>query len=146
MIDIKGKRYSQLTIGDVFTFAPVTVTSACIDAFARLTGDRNLLHMSEEFAQASRFSGRIAHGMLTASLALAPLGDETFNGTAVAMTVSSWKFLHAVKIGDSLATTARVREKKEGKGSGGKVTFAITAANQEGTPVLEGEAEVIIGE
>jgi len=145
MDTILGKTYSQLNVGDTFAFPPVAVTAELIDAFASLTGDHNLLHVNEEFARSTRFGGRIAHGMLTASLALAPLGDETFNGTALAMTGSAWKFRKAVRAGDQVATTAVVSAREPGKkGAGGKVTFAITACDGAGEKVLEGEAVVII--
>lgn len=38
-----------------------------IDAFASLSGDRNPLHMSNEFARQKGFSGRVAHGFLLGS-------------------------------------------------------------------------------
>lgn len=144
---VKGRNFSQLEVGSVFEFAPVEMTTALIDAFATLTGDRNLLHVDEAFAAASRFGGRIAHGMLTASLALAPLGDDTFNGTAVAMTGNRWKLLKEVRAGDVLTTRASVAAKKSRSDDprrGGKVTFSIETRNAAGDVVLEGEASVII--
>ena len=35
-----------------------------IDDFARISGDRNPLHMSDDFARSKGFSGRVAHGFL----------------------------------------------------------------------------------
>ena len=36
--------------------------------FAGASGDNNAVHINEEFAKTTLFGGRIAHGMLTASV------------------------------------------------------------------------------
>src|ERR1700750_1102445 len=53
-----------------------TIEQADIDAFARVTGDHNPVHVDEEFAKSTRFGRRIAHGMLTASLISAVLANK----------------------------------------------------------------------
>ena len=53
-------------IGDSAEFS-VEVTADMVDAFAKLSGDMNALHMDEKFAQSKKFEGRVAHGMLGAS-------------------------------------------------------------------------------
>ena len=45
----------------------VTVTSAMVDVFIELSGDRNPLHTNPEFAADYGFPDRVVHGMLTAS-------------------------------------------------------------------------------
>ncbi len=45
----------------------VRLTPELIDAFARLTGDLNPMHMSDEFARERGFPNRLAHGLLTAA-------------------------------------------------------------------------------
>ena len=44
-----------------------TITDADVKAFAGISGDRNPVHMNEEYAENSRFKKRIAHGMMSAS-------------------------------------------------------------------------------
>lgn len=46
-----------------------------IEAFGDLSGDRNPLHFDEEFAEDTRFGGRIAHGMLVESAISSALAD-----------------------------------------------------------------------
>ena len=53
-----------------------TIEQSDIDAFARVTGDHNPVHVDEEFAKTTRFGRRIAHGMLTASLISAVLANK----------------------------------------------------------------------
>ena len=143
---VTGKYFAELRVGERFNFSPVEVSESMINDFSSLTGDRNLLHRNEEFASSSPFKTRISPGMLTASLAVAPLGDQTFNGTAVAMTESHWNYLGPVHIGDRLKIDALVESMEargEGK-SGGKVCFGIRVENQEGKPVLTGNIAVLI--
>ncbi len=40
------------------------ITQASVDRFVELTGDRNSMHVSEEFARRFRFRRRVVHGML----------------------------------------------------------------------------------
>ena len=47
---------------------PKQVTKQDIDDFSRLTGDKNPLHCDEGYAKGTEFKGRVAHGMLIASL------------------------------------------------------------------------------
>ncbi|HSL99432.1 MAG TPA: MaoC family dehydratase, partial [Candidatus Limnocylindria bacterium] len=50
------------------------ITEEDILRFAEITGDRNPVHISEEFAAQTRFGERIAHGILTAGLISAVIG------------------------------------------------------------------------
>ncbi|GAB7546870.1 hypothetical protein CS8_065600 [Cupriavidus sp. 8B] len=47
---------------------PRTITEADIVLFAAVSGDNKAVHINEEFARTTQFKGRIAHGMLTASV------------------------------------------------------------------------------
>ena len=53
-----------------------TIEQSDVDAFADVTGDRNPIHVDEEFAKTTRFGKRIAHGMLTASLISSVLANK----------------------------------------------------------------------
>ena len=50
------------------------ITAADIAAFARLSEDRNPLHLDEEYARQTNYRGRIAHGAFQVSLASAMAG------------------------------------------------------------------------
>jgi acyl dehydratase len=145
-IRIPGKYFKELEAGQDFTYSPVEITDHMIQDFSRLTGDFNLLHLNEEFSAGSHFKSRICPGMLTASLAIAPLGDETFNGTAIAMIESDWKYHHPVRIGDTLRRKATVASKHpRGEGyESGKVIFHIEVVNQRAETVLTGDLTVLI--
>ncbi len=58
-----------------------------VDAFARVTGDRNPIHIDPEAAAATPFGGTIAHGLLTHSLVV-PLMAEVFEVTGASMGIN----------------------------------------------------------
>jgi 3-hydroxybutyryl-CoA dehydratase len=53
-----------------------TITDADIVLFGGISLDSNAVHMDEEFGKTTMFGGRIAHGMLSASLISAVLGNR----------------------------------------------------------------------
>ena len=67
MNELDGYDIEDLKIGMSAFFAK-TITEADIVLFAAASGDNNAVHINEEFAQTTQFKGRIAHGMLSASV------------------------------------------------------------------------------
>ena len=70
--------YSALGSSAGLEFGPSSwreVTQETINAFARLTGDDNPIHVDAAFAAESPFGTRIAHGLLTLSLVIPHLRD-----------------------------------------------------------------------
>ncbi len=52
------------------------VTDRDIEMFAEVSTDRNPVHLDDDYAQDTIFEGRIAHGMLTAGLISAVIGEQ----------------------------------------------------------------------
>ncbi len=67
------KPFEAFAVGDRGAFTK-TITEADLLLFAAVSGDQYPLHVDEEYARTTRFGGRIAHGMLTASLLSATNG------------------------------------------------------------------------
>ena len=59
-------RWSDLTVGLSAQFE-VQITESMIEAFAEISGDRNPMHLDEQFATAAGFPGRVVYGLLTSS-------------------------------------------------------------------------------
>ena len=78
-----------------------------IAAFADLTGDRNPLHLDEDFARGTRYRSRIAHGMLTASLISTVLVTQ-LPGPGSIYVSQSLRFLRPVRCGDLVTAAAEV--------------------------------------
>jgi len=126
-------------VGDAATRSK-TITDEDIRAFAELTGDRNPVHLDDEYAAGTRFGRRIAHGMLAASLISATLANE-LPGRGTVYLSQSLRFVAPVLPGDTV--TARVEVKKV-RGDKPILTLETVCTNQRGEKLLEGEAVVML--
>jgi acyl dehydratase len=123
-----------------------TVTEADVVAFAGVSGDYNPLHTNEEFMKGSPFGGRIAHGMLCASIGTG-LANQLgiFEGTTIAVMQITLKFTGAVKFGDTVRLKLTCKDKKESsKGDKGTATFTGELFNQRDERVLDSEWVVLL--
>ena len=91
-----------------------TITDADIVLFAGVSTDVNAVHMDEEFGRTTMFGGRIAHGMLTASLLSSVLGNR-LPGPGVIYMSQSLRFRAPVRPGDTVHAKATVKEVIAGK-------------------------------
>ena len=60
----RGLYFDEFEQGQVVTSPGRTITEADVVAFAALSGDYNQLHTDAEFARATPYGQRIAHGLL----------------------------------------------------------------------------------
>lgn len=127
-----------LKVGDAAEMTK-TVTDADVRAFAEVTGDRNPVHLDEEYAAATRFGRRIAHGMLGASLISAVLAGK-LPGRGTVYLSQTLRFTAPVFLGDALTARVVVKALREDKPV---VTLETFCTNQRGERVVEGEAVVL---
>lgn len=113
-----------------------TLEQADIEAFARVSGDVNPLHVDAAYAEGTLFKGTIAHGMLTASLISALLGTE-LPGPGTVYLSQSLRFKRPVRAGDEVEVKVVVTAVD----AKGVVTLA-TSCRVKGKVVVEGEAVV----
>ena len=103
-----GYDVEDLTVGMTAEIAK-TITDADIVLFAGVSTDVNAVHMDEEFGKTTMFGGRIAHGMLSASLLSAVLGNR-MPGPGTIYLSQSLRFRAPVRPGDTVRAKATVRE------------------------------------
>lgn len=115
-----------------------TITDADIVRFAEVSGDRNPVHLDEEYAARSPFGRRVAHGFLTGSMISAMIGMD-LPGPGSIYLGQTMKFLAPVAIGDTVTVSVEVIGVREEKRI---LTLRTDATNQEGVLVLTGEAVV----
>ena len=127
----------DLEIGMVRSVAKV-ICDRSIAIFAELSTDRNPVHLDEDYARGTIFGSRIAHGMLTAALISAVIGEQ-LPGHGTVYLKQDLKFLAPVRPGDRVEARVKVagidREKR-------RVTLdcRCTVGN---TVVLRGDAVVL---
>lgn len=101
-----------------------TVTEADVAAFAALTWDVHPLHTDEEWAAATPFGGRIAHGMLVLSFAMGLVGPCLERSQVVAVRrVTDATFRAPVRPGDTIHLEARIARLVEVDGGTGLVSW-----------------------
>jgi 3-hydroxybutyryl-CoA dehydratase len=125
-------------VGDSAEFSK-TITDRDVRAFADLTGDRNPVHLDGEYASATRFGRRIAHGMLGASLISTALAGELPGPGSVYLS-QTLRFTAPVYLGDTVTARVTVKSVREDKPV---VTLETVCVNQRGERVVEGEAVVL---
>ena len=86
-----------------------TISDADVAAFAQLSCDHNPVHLDEDYAQQTIFGGRIAHGMLTAALISAVIGEQ-LPGHGTVYLGQDLKFKAPVRPGDRVEAVVTVRE------------------------------------
>ena len=133
-----GKTIGEMKVGDFAEFAK-TVSETDVYLYAGITGDFNPAHVNQAYAEKTFFKTRIAHGMLTAGFISTILGTK-LPGPGTIYLKQSLAFLAPVRIGDTITARAEVVELKVEKN---RARFRTTCVNQEGTMVLDGEAEVM---
>ena len=90
------------------------VSEEGVRAFALLTGDTNPIHLSEAYAANTRFGGRIAHGLYTASLISAVLGTRLPGPGAVYLS-QTIKFRAPVRLGDVVVAQVEITSLDPGR-------------------------------
>lgn len=116
----------------------VTITAEHIQNFAAFSGDFNPVHFDDEAAKSQGFKGRIAHGMLTASLFSSLLANK-FPGPGTIYLNQTFKFHAPIYLGESIFLKIELIAAKEGKPI---CTFSTEAKGEDGQIKISGEAVV----
>jgi 3-hydroxybutyryl-CoA dehydratase len=128
---------AQIEVGQSAEFTK-TVTETDVVLFAGITGDLNPAHVDQVWAEASRFGGRIAHGMLSASFISTVLAMK-LPGPGTIYLSQTLSFTGPVKIGDTVTARVEVVEVMPKR----RVRLTTTVHTHDGTQVIEGEAVVV---
>ena len=83
------------------------ITDKDIELFAEISTDHKPVHLDDEYARDTIFEGRIAHGMLTAGLISAVIGEQLPGHGTIYMS-QNLKFLAPVRPGDLVHAEVKV--------------------------------------
>jgi acyl dehydratase len=139
--------FEDFNVDDEFTGPARTITEGDIVNFAALTGDWNPIHTDVEFAKASPYGERIAHGMLGLSFTIGLL-DRTgiFSGSAIAnLGIQEWTFTAPIYIGDTIHFRMKITEKRlTSDGKRGVIGRSFEVLNQRDEVVQRGSSPLMI--
>jgi acyl dehydratase len=129
-----GPETGDLSVEDSVTFTK-TIHDEDVRRFAAASGDTNPLHLDEDFAEETRFDGRIAHGVLVSGLISAALAR--LPGDVVYLS-QNLEFLAPVEIGDRVTAECTIAEDL------GNDQYRLTTIITGDDVVVDGEAVVLI--
>ena len=109
--------WEDLEPGTVFETASRTITETDVVGFAGLSADYNRLHVDAEYASATAWGKRIAHGMLVASI-LSGLNTRTvvnqlLEPSLVGLLEMNLRFPKPTLIGDTIHGRIKVSGRRE---------------------------------
>lgn len=130
--------WEDLEVGDVLVGPGITVTEAHLISWAGLTGDIVQFHVDAEYAAATPFRQRVAHGPLTLAFGLGLMTHTGYLGNVVAwLGLDEVRALKPVFIGDTVHPEARMLEARPTKDDGrGIWRMAYAMRNQAGETVM----------
>lgn len=145
-----GKSYLEdFKVGEKIVSAGRTITEADIVIFAGISGDWNELHTNAEYMKNSPFGQRIAHGMLTLSiasgLAMQMRGHKPIEVLAF-LGMDNVRFTAPVFIGDTIRVESEVIEVRPSKSrpNAGILKFKNTIKNQREETVATWESALMV--
>jgi len=138
MNQLGGYDIEDLKVGMSATFAKA-ITGEDILLFAGASGDENPVHLDEDYAQSTPFGGRIAHGMLTASIISAAIANRLPGPGSVYLS-QDLRFRSPVRPGEIVQATVTVQDVLKDR----RRASLVTVCRVDGRIVIEGSALVMV--
>lgn len=136
---MKTYTYDEIYIGQEESFI-VTVTDEDMQAFCKMTGDRNPLHCDEKYAKSRGYDNRVVYGMLTASY-LSTLAGMYLPGQRSLLYEVETKFSAPLVLGQNcnLTVYGKVTEKND---MFKRIVIKAQITNSDGKKILRGTVKV----
>jgi acyl dehydratase len=135
--ELSADSRETLSVGDRFEFTK-TITDGDVRRFAASSGDTNPLHLDDEFANETRFQGRIAHGTLVSGLISAALARVP--GMVIYLS-QDLEFHGPVRVDDRVTAECEIVEDL------GNNQFRLSTRVRNGEDVaIDGEAVIMVDE
>ena len=136
--ELLGYSINELNVGDVAKRTK-KITEEDVMLFAEVSTDKNPAHTNEAYARSTQFGERIAHGILSASLISAVIGEE-LPGAGTIYLSQDLKFRAPVFFNDEITAVVEVLEIIEEKN---RVILKTYAINQHNQVIIDGQAMVM---
>ena len=142
-----GKSFEDVTVGDVYSTASVTVTADMIKTFA-VDYDPQVFHLDELGARDSFFGELVASGWHTTALVMRLLVDaDIYDGRPlIGGGVDDLRWPNPMRPGDTVSVRAEVIDKQASRSrpDRGRVRVRIEAFNQSGHQLQTMVANMIL--
>tara|TARA_Y100000310_G_scaffold336935_1_gene422752 strand:+ start:482 stop:886 length:405 start_codon:yes stop_codon:yes gene_type:complete len=112
--------------------------------FANVSGDKNPIHLNEEYAKTTPFKRKIMHGMLSASIFSKVLGTD-FPGPGTIYLAQSLKFLKPMYVDTQYTCVLEVKSYREDKGIVVLETSVLNSDDNTATIVGEATVKIPVG-
>ena len=110
---MQQKPFDEFVVGEVFKTYGRTITEADLMTYTCFAGLKLPLFIDEEFCKKnSPFGGRVAPGLMTASIAAGMMEDILGPYTLAALALGDFKFTAPVRPGDTIRAEVSVESKK----------------------------------
>ncbi len=136
--------FDKLSVGQRFESGERAVHDTDVIVFSALTGDWHPQHCDPEWAAASPFGERIAHGMLVLSLAVGLVPLDPARVLALRR-VSDVVFKRPVRLDESISVSGEITSLRPIDEASGLVDFAWRINNQDGALVARASVQVLWG-
>ena len=131
--------FEDLIVGQKANFFK-KIDSTLVNDFAKISGDFNPLHMSDEYASTTNFEKRVCHGMLLASF-FSQLVGMYLPGKNSLYFSQTLNFRNPCFIDDNITIEGEIIEKKSNVKL---LILKTTIHNQDGKCLIDGIAKVIV--
>jgi acyl dehydratase len=140
------KYWEDAVEGDVCTSPTYLVTAERIDAYAELSGDFTPVHVDEDYARASHFGQRVAHGLMGLAVADGLKTQSEYRFVPGMSLGWTWDFVLPIAIGDVLHIRFRIGTMRpsQSRPGWGIVVIPTELINQRGQVVQRGEHRLMV--
>jgi 3-hydroxybutyryl-CoA dehydratase len=130
--------FEEIKIGMAASYSQ-TITDADVKAYSGISGDKNPIHMDDDYASHSKFNRRIAHGMISSSFFSALFGTR-LPGQGCVYVSQTLKFIRPVYLDETVTASVIVSSIDSGK----RRVFFKTVCKVNNKTVIDGKAELFV--
>lgn len=141
-IDTQARPTGEPVVGTRMTGRSRTIAEADLVGFAGLTGDWHPQHVDSEWAGASMFGERVAHGMAILSYSIGLIDFDPERVVAL-RGLDGVRFKRPVPIGETISVEAVVREVREIDAHLALVGFGWTVRTAAGATAIKASVQVL---
>ena len=116
------------------------VTTEDVDAFSALSGDRNPIHLDDEFARGRGYSARLVPGALIGAYVSRVLAEQLPGPGCVSLSYEL-HFAHPIYVGDEIEVTVELVHRSDELGA---AVLGVEVADGRGNAAVAGKVRALL--